>query len=126
MKAKTRITNIIKDRHVMPQDLATRFLIDGNLHSIRFFHSDIMSLPDDPFCEVCRSFEVTKKGGKYTLIGEANYYDMGSYRHVEKTANCQRVISKIKSALRAFSEDPELVTSTGEKADLTLLKFAEK
>lgn len=126
MKATKRITNIIRDRHVMPQELATRFLIDGNIRSIRFAHSDIVSLPDDPFCEVRRSFEVIKKSGKYTLIGEANYYDMGSFQHKETTSHIRKVISKIKSALAAFSEDPELVTSTGEKSHISILKFAAK
>lgn len=125
-KAIKRIHAVIRDRHIMPQELATRFLIDTNIRSIRFSHSDIISLPDDPFCEVSRSFEVTKKGGKYTLIGEANYYDMGSYQHKEVTANYPKVISKINAALKAFSEDPVIRSQTGEKANISILKFAEK
>ena len=126
MKATKRISNLINDKHIMPHELATRFLIDGNIKAIRFAHSEILSLPDDPFCEVCRSFTVLKKDGKYIITGEANYYDMGSFQHVEKTVSFQHVISKIKAALAAFSEDPLLVTSSGKKTDLTLLKFALK
>ena len=126
MKATKRISNLIRDRHVMPKELAIRFLIDGNIRSIRFAHSDIMSLPDDPFCEVTRSLEIVKKGGKYIITGEANYYDMGSYEHKEITANTAKIVGKINAALKAFDEDPELRLQTGEKAHISILKFAAK
>ena len=62
MKATKRINNIIRDRHIMPQELATRFLVDSNLHEIAFT-CDISDGYDD-FDQV---LIIRKSHGKYII-----------------------------------------------------------
>lgn len=108
----------------MPAELATRFLIDGNLHEIAFT-CDI----SDGYNDFDQVLTIRKSHGKY-IIQE---YTINNNHHVVVSDNISvthdfnRVISAIKHGMKEYSTPTSFINQYGYyAAGLKVLQFAEK
>ena len=125
MKATKRISNLINDRHVMPHELATRFLIDGNLHSIRCIITD----SDQDYAET-EEITVTKNSGGFVITHKISRFEpfYGTETEVIKhsTHNVKSVKTLLNDLLTQGLTSIDIINQHGRYADINILKFAAK
>lgn len=124
MKATKRITNIIRDRHVMPRELATRFLIDGNLHSINCVITDV-----DPEYAQTEEITVTKNSGSFVITHKISRFEPFYGTETEVITHSTHNVKSVKTLVNdLLNRDTGLniINQYGRYADVSILKFAAK
>ena len=123
MKAKNRITQFIRRQHVLITELATRFLIDSNLHQIAFT-ADI----SDGYNDFDQVLMIRKSEDRY-IIQE---YTINTNHHVvisdsiSVTHSYKEVITVINNAIDYYSLPTSLTDQFGNYAKIQVVQFAEK
>ena len=126
MKAKTRIHSFLNRQHVNIKELAIRFLADSNLHSISCIITDA-----DPDYVKTEEVTVTKKSGRFVITHEVARYEpfYGTETEVFKphsTHNIKSVKALLSNLLMWDITETDLIDQHGKKADLRIVRIADK
>lgn len=126
MKAKNRITQFIRRKHVLINDLVSRFFIDSNIHSIKCVITDA-----DPDYVKTEEVTVTKKSGSFVITHEIARYEpfYGTETEVFKphsTHSIKSVKALLSNWLMWDITEADLFNQHGKKADLRIVRIADK
>ena len=124
MNIQTRIHQFLSRRRVNIKELATRFLIDGNLHEIAFT-ADI----SDGYHDFDQVLMIRKSGkGKYVI----QEYTINTNHHVVVSDNIsvthdfRKAITAINHGIKEYSLPTSLTDQFGNYAKIQVVQFAEK
>ena len=123
MKAKNRIRKFLSRTRVTVKELATRFLIDGNLHEIAFT-ADI----SDGYHDFDQVLMIRKSEDRYIIQEHTintNHHVVVS-DNITVTHDFRKVMTAINHGIKEYSLPTSLTDQFGNYADLQIVRFADK
>lgn len=122
-KVQNRISKFINSRHVNIKELAARFFIDSNIHTIKCIITDA-----DPDYVKTEEVTVTKKSGSFVITHEIGRYEPFYGTETEIRRSFTRNVKTAKTLLSKVLDWEEVRTlnSRGRDTGLHIVRFADK
>ena len=125
MNIQTRIHQFLSRRRVNIKELATRFLIDSNINTIRCVYSDA-----DPAYATSEEFTVKKSKGGFLITHEIARWEpfFGTETEVFSPVftHSTKHVKAIISDVAYDAAEIDLVNQHGKNADMQIVRFADK